>query len=323
MTTKLMARMLGLMAFAIAQTVCAQTYPAKPITLIVPFAPGASADGIARLLSKELSTTLGQPVIVENKPGAGGTVGLLSVAHAKPDGYTLGMGATGAIAVNPHLPDPSTLKPQTDLAAVAKLANIPLVLIAGKAAGYSTLKDMLEKARAHPKDTVIYGTPGQYTSQHLSVELMARMAGIKMSAVPYRGSGPAVTDVLGGQIGVAMVDLTSAYPHIKSGALIALGVTSAKRSKVAPDLPTIAEAGVPGYDAPAWMGLFAPAGVQPEIINKISNAVKIALAKPEVQQKMIFLAADPSYENAEDFSKFTQAESKKWGHLLQSISGSM
>ncbi|MBV7483449.1 tripartite tricarboxylate transporter substrate binding protein [Bordetella sp. BOR01] len=320
MTAYFTARVLGLAALLVAHAACAQSYPARPITLVVPFAAGASADGIARVLAKDMSASLGQPVVVENKPGGGGAVGLIVVSHAKPDGYTLGLGATGAIAVNPHLPGASPLKPDQDLAAVAKLANVPLVMVAGKATGYASLKALFEKAGSKPGEALIYGTPGQYTAQHLAGELIGEMAGMKMSAVPYRGSGPAVTDVLGGQIGLAVVDLTSAYPHVKSGALIALGVTSAQRTKVAPDLPTIAEGGLAGYDAPAWMGLFGPAGLPPAVANKVADAVREALGKPAVQQQVIGLAAEPDYADAEHFAAFTRAESQRWGQLLQSIS---
>ena len=165
----------------------------------------------------------------------------------------------------------------------------------------------------------IFGTPGQYTAQHLSGELLARMAGIRMNAVPYRGSGPAVTDLLGGQIGVAVVDLTSAYPHIKTGDLVALGTTGARRSAVAPELPTIAEGGVAGYDAPAWMGLFAPAGIPPAVADKVSAAVKSALAQPDVRKRLINLAAEPDYMGPQDFSHFIARESNRWEQLLKSI----
>jgi tripartite-type tricarboxylate transporter receptor subunit TctC len=305
---------------AAAQPARAGDYPSKPITLVAPFAPGASADGIARILARELSASFGQSVIVENRPGGGGAVGLLSMSHAKADGYTLGLGATGAIVINPHLPNAAPLHPEKDLTPVAKVANIPLVLIAGKSTGYKNLKDMIAAAKAASNAPLSLATAGQYTAQHLSGELVARMAGIRLTAVPYRGSGPAVTDVLGGQIGLAVVDLTSSYPHIKSGSLVALGVTTAARSRVAPEIPTIAEAGIPGYAAPAWMGLFAPAGLPGDIAGKIAGAVKAALDKPEVQQQIANLAAEPDYADPQAFATFTAAESDRWKQLLQSIS---
>lgn len=250
LSTRLRARALASAALALcAFAATAQPFPSRPVTLVVPFAPGASADGIARIVGRELSTALGQPVVVDNKPGGGGATGLIGVAKSAPDGYTIGMGATGAIVVNPNLPDAAPLKPQEQLAPVAKVADIPLVLVAGAKTGLRDLRGFIEKARATPEGTS-YGTTGQYTAQHLAGELLASMAKLKLVAVPYRGSGPAVTDLLGGQLPVAVVDLTSAYPHIKSGALVALGVTSATRSAVAPEIPTSPRAACPATRPP-------------------------------------------------------------------------
>ena len=299
----------------IAGAACAQAFPSKPITLIVPFAPGASADAIARVVGKEMSQQLGQPVVVDNKPGAGGALGLTAVSRAPADGYTIGLGATGAIAVNPHLPDAPPLNPQRELYPLGKLADIPLVVVASSSGGYANLQAFLGDAKSKP-GKISYATPGQYTSQHLSGELLAKMADVSLSAVPYRGSGPAVTDLLGGVVPAAVVDLTSAYPHIKAGKLVALGVTSAERSKVAPELPTIAEAGVKGYVAPAWMGLFVAAKTPADVRVKLSGAMQKALARPEVQQQIANLAAEPAYMDSQAFSQFIADESKKWADLI-------
>ena len=292
----------------------AQSYPSKPITLIVPFAPGASADGIARIVGKELSAALGQPVVVDNKPGGGGALGLLAAARSAPDGYTLSMGATGAIAVNHHLPDAPPLNPAKDLAPIAKLADIPLVFVASAQSGLGNLQAFLKQSRA-TAGGLSFGTSGQYTSQHLSGELLSNMAGVPMQAVPYRGSAPAVNDLLGGMLPTAVVDLTSAYQHIKIGKLVALGVTSPQRSKVAPELPTIAET-VPGYSSPAWMGLFAPAAVPAAVKTRLNDALKTIMAKPDVQEQIMKLAAEPSYQDGVSFGKFIAGESKKWGEVI-------
>lgn len=310
--------LLGLSLTLAASASHGQSYPNKPITLIVPFAPGASADGIARTVGKELSATLGQPVVVENKPGAGGALGLIQVANAAPDGHTIGMGATGAIAVNPHLPDAPPLKPRKDLMPVAKVADIPLVFVAGASSGYPDLKAFLSASRATPGG-LSYATAGQYTAQHLSGELLAAMTRTPMTAVPYRGSAPAVTDVLAGMVPAAFVDLTSAYPHVKAGKLVALGVTTATRSKVAPEIPTIAEGGVARYAAPAWMGIFAPARTPETVTARLSEALKAIVAKPEVQAHFVGLAAEPSYLDADAFGQFIDAESKKWGEVVAKI----
>ncbi len=296
----------------------AQGYPNKPITLIVPFTPGASADGIARIIGRELSATLGQPVVVDNKPGSGGALGLMAAAKAAPDGYTISMGATGALAVNPHLPDAPPLQPEKELTPIAKVADIPLVVVAGANSGYGNLQAFLKASRS-TKGGLVYGNSGQYTSQHLAGELLAAMTKIEFQAVAYRGSGPAVNDLLGGQIPVAVVDLTSAYPHVKAGKLVALGITSASRSKAAPELPTIAEEGVTGYSAPAWMGVLGPAQLPTDVRTRLSDAIKTAMAKPEVQEQLLRLAAEPDFQDGPAFGKFISSESKKWAHVISKI----
>ncbi len=296
----------------------AQGYPSKPLTLIVPFAPGASADGIARIVGRELSQVLGQPVVVDNKPGAGGALGLMMVAKAAADGYTLGLGATGAIAVNPHLPDAPPLNPRQDLLPLAKLADIPLVFVTSSSSGYGNLQAFLNASRKAPGG-LSYANAGQYTAQHLAGELLASMASVPMVAVPYRGSGPAVTDLLGGMVPAAMVDLTSAYPHIKAGKLVALGVTSPVRTKVAPELPTLAEEGVQGYAAPAWMGLFLPARTPADVRTRLSAAMQKVMANPAVQSQIQALAAEPVYLDSAAFSTFIAAESTKWAAVIARI----
>lgn len=309
------AIVVGAVHVALAQ---AQPFPSKPITLVVPFAPGASADGIARVIARDVAATLGQPVIVDNRPGGGGATGLLAVARAAADGYTIGLGATGAIAVNPHLPDAAPLKPQTELRPIAKLADIPLVFVAGKGAGFPTLREFIDKS-ANSKEGVSYGNSGQYTSQHLAGELLANLTKTKMVSVPYRGSGPAITDLLGGQLPVAMVDLTSAYPQVKAGSLIALGVTSPARTTVAPEIPTLAEAGAKGYSAVAWMGLFAPVKAPDAVVKQLSDAVRTAIEKPEIKVQILSLSAEPSYLESAAFDRFIHGESKKWADLIRTI----
>jgi tripartite-type tricarboxylate transporter receptor subunit TctC len=311
------SRALGVLALAVftGASAWAQGFPAKPVTLIVPFASGASADGLARIVARELSQALGQPVVVDNKPGAGGALGLIAVTKAPADGYTIGVGATGAIAINPHLPDAPPLRPEKDLVPVAKIADIPLVLVTSANSGHGNLKAFLNQSRAKPGG-LSYGTPGQYTAQHLSGELLASMTKVPLTAVAYRGSAPAVTDLLGGQVPAAVVDLTSAYPHVKAGKLVALGVTSASRSRVAPEIPTIAEEGVPGYAAPPWMGLFAPARTPNAVTTRLSDALKAIMAKPEVQSQLVGLAAEPVYMDGKGFGEFIAAESKKWATVV-------
>ena len=292
-----------------------KSYPSGPITLIVPFAPGASADGIARLIAKDLSTSTGQTVIVENKPGGGGVNGLLLLANAKADGYTIAIGATGAIVVNPHLPDGGKLDPQQHLTPLAKLVDIPLVMIAGKDSGFTSIADLLAKTKKGTGDTT-YGTPGQYTAQHLAGELLASMTETDLIAVPYRGSAPAVADILGGQLPTAIVDLTSAATLIQANKVIALGVTSPERSRIAPTIPTIAESGVPNYSATAWLGMFAPANTPTPVVEKLSASLEAALTNKEVQERIMSLSAEPAYLSAQKFAPFIVNELNKWGSII-------
>jgi tripartite-type tricarboxylate transporter receptor subunit TctC len=296
----------------------AQAFPTRPITLVVPFAAGASADGIARIVGRELAQALGQPVVVDNKPGAGGALGLMQVAKAAPDGHTIGLGATGAIAINPHLPDAAPLRPQSDLLPLAKLADIPLVFVTSATSGHGNLQAFLRASR-QTAGGLSFGTAGQYTAQHLSGELLASMAGVPMTAVAYRGSGPAVTDLLGGTLPAAMVDLTAAYPHVKAGKLVALGVTSAARSKVAPEIPTLAEEGVKGYAAPAWMGLFLPARTPPAVGAKLSDALRRIMVDAGVRSQVEALAAEPAWLDGPAFARFVATESAKWSTVIATL----
>ena len=294
----------------------AQTFPNKTVSLIAPFAPGGSADGISRILARELGQSLGQSVVVENKPGAGGATGLIALSRAPADGHALGMGATGAIAIGPHLPDAPPLNPSKQLMPLVKVADIPLVLVASQASGLQSLQDLLVRAKT---TDVPVANAGQFTAHHLSVELLASTAQLKLISVPYRGSAPATQDVVGGQIGVAMVDLTAALPHIKSGAVKALAVTSASRTRLASNIPTMAEAGVPDYAAPAWMGLFLPKGVPSATVDKLSSELMTILNKPEIQQQILALAAEPQAMNAQAFSQFIEKESERWSRVVAAL----
>lgn len=308
---------IGMSLLCSAGVAGAQNYPNKPITLIAPFAPGASADGVARLIARQLSQSLGQTVIVENRAGAGGTTGLIALAHAKPDGYTLGIGATGAISVNRHLPDAAPLNPDTQLSAVAKVADIPLVLVASEKSGLKNLKEVI--TASHQPGGLSYGTSGQFTSHHLAGELFARQAKADMVAVAYRGSAPALTDVMAGQIPLAIVDLTSAIGAIKAGKVTALAVTGARRALDAPTVPTIAESGYPGYSAGGWLGVFAPAKTPDDIVNKVSSQLKTILADPKVQSEFSTLAVEPAYLGSKAFSAYINEETQKWGGVVKAV----
>ncbi|MEA2915025.1 MAG: hypothetical protein QOJ15_7106 [Bradyrhizobium sp.] len=290
----------------------------KAMTIIAPFPPGGSADGIARIIATELSARLGRQTIVDNRPGVGGTLGLTIAAKAPPDGDTLTVGATGGLVISPHIPSSTQFDPLKELAPIAKLIDIPIVLVTNAKTGAKTVKELIEKSKNTPGG-VSFGTTGVNSSQHLAVELLKNMTGANLVHVPYRGSAPAVTAVLGDQIPMASVDLTSAYEHTKAGTLTALGVTSAHRAKIAPEIPTVAEGGVPGFDGSAgYIGLFAPAGTPPDKIKQLSRDVAAIIARPDVQDRIKLLAVEPAYSDDVTFKAFLAVESAKWKDVLKS-----
>jgi tripartite-type tricarboxylate transporter receptor subunit TctC len=291
----------------------------KPLQIIVPFAPGGSADGIARILSGELATKLGRQVYVENKPGAGGSLGLTILAKSPPDGDTISIAATGALVINPHVPGSTGFDPVKELAAVAKLIDIPLVLVTNPKTGPKTIRELIDQSKAKP-DGLSYGSTGVNSSQHLAVELFKKMTGANLTHIPYRGSGPAALAAVAGEVPMTSTDLTAAHENIKAGNLIALGVTSAKRWKSAPDFPTIAEAGVPGYDGPpSFIGVVAPLGTPPAVIRKLSGTIADIVARPDIQERIRGLSVEPGYTDEASFGAYVAAESAKWKDIIGSL----
>jgi tripartite-type tricarboxylate transporter receptor subunit TctC len=310
----LLLAVLLLPAAAFAQT------SQKPIRIIVPFAPGASADGIARAIGIDLGARMGKSVIVENNVGAGGTTGLMLLAKSPPDGDTLGVGATGALLINPNLPNSTAPDLLRELMPVAKLIEVGVVIVANPAVGPKSIKEMIERSKASP-DGLSYGSTGVNTGQHLTMELLKKATGANLVHVPYRGSAPAVVDLIAGQIPVAAVDITSAYPHIAAGRLIALGMGEMKRSAAAPEIPTIAEGGVAGFGrAGGFIGLFAPAGTPAPVVKRISREVGEILKMPQVQTNVRTLTASVAYEDDVAFASFLAVEAAKWKIALQSLS---
>ena len=305
--------LLALSSAALAQT------SQKPIQIIVPFAPGGSADGIARIISAELAARLGRQTYIENKAGAGGSLGLISLAKSPPDGDTLAVAATGALVINPHVPGSSGFDPVRELAPVAKLIEIPLVVVANPKTGPKTIMDAINRSKASP-DGLSYGSTGVNSSQHLSVEMLKKATGANFVHVAYRGSGPASLAAVAGEVPMTSTDLTAAHENIKAGNLTALGLTSAKRSKLAPDIPTIAEGGVPGFDGPAsFIGIMAPLGTPPERIRQLSLEIAAIVAKPDVQEKIRALSVEPAYEDEAVFGKYLVSESAKLKDVIASL----
>ena len=290
-------------------------YPDRIIKIVVPFAPGGGTDVVARTLAQEMSKDLGVTVIIENKPGAGTIIGTQAVATAEPDGYTLLMG-TFANAVNPGLYAKLPYDQHRDLTAVALVARSFSIVVVNPKSPIKSIADLIAAAKAEP-DKLSYGTYGTGTSAHLAGELFKHMANVNLTTVPYKGSAPAITDLIGGQIHVMFTTVASAAGLVEAGQLRALAVTSAERSPAFPNLPTVAEAGVPGYDAEAWYGLFAPAKTPPEIIERLNkaaaNAVKAeTFKKLSVNEGLILVASPPS-----ELDRYFREEEDRWRKVIQ------
>lgn len=291
----------------------------KPIRIIVPFAPGASADGIARAISIELGKRLGRTVVAENMTGAGGSAGLVTLAKSAPDGDTLGVGATGALLINPHIAGSNAPDLLHELTPIAKLIEVGIVVVANPKTGPKSITDMLARAKADPQG-LSYGSTGVNTGQHLSMEMLKAATGANLVHVPYRGSAPAIVDLVAGQIPVASVDITSAYPHIVAGRALALGMAEAKRSRAAPEIPTIGEAGVLGFGrAGGFIGLFAPAGTPAPVVKRISDEVRQIITSPAIGPNLKALTVSAAYEDEAAFAKFLAVEGARWKQTLQSL----
>jgi tripartite-type tricarboxylate transporter receptor subunit TctC len=291
-------------------------FPTKPIKIIVPFPPGGSSDAVMRLLVPRLNEKLGQSVVIENRPGAGGNIGLAVVAKSAPDGYTLGLGAAGGLAANVSLYPQMPYDPTKDFKAISMLAGIPFVLVAHPGSAPKSIKDLLSQAKAAPNKFSV-GHGGNGTAMHLSSQLFAQMAAIQITDVPYKGSGPAAIDVLSGQIPLAMVDLTSALPHVKAGKLLALAVSSAQRLPMLPDVPTMNEAGVSSYESTGWFGVVAPAGTPAAIINRLNAEIIAALNDPTIQNTMRGMGVEPAPSKPEDFDQYIKSEIQKWNKVIK------
>ncbi|MGE8633906.1 MAG: Bug family tripartite tricarboxylate transporter substrate binding protein [Achromobacter piechaudii] len=299
-----------------ASAALADNYPDHPIKWVVPFPPGGAMDSIARTLGESMSKQLNTSVIVENRAGAGGNIGAASVARSKPDGYTILIVANG-MAVNPALYADLNYDPIKDFAPISLLAVVPNVLVTNPArTGATSVQDVIAKARAQPNHYT-YASAGVGTSIHLAGELFVSMTGVEMLHVPYKGSGPAVADLLGGQVDYMFDSITSAKPHIATGKLRALGVTTAKRSAALPDVPTLQEAGVPGYELMPWFAAFAPAGTKPEVVAKLNEAMRHALAEPKVKATLDSIGAEPIGSTADALRDHLAKETAQWKTLVK------
>ena len=294
-------------------------WPSRPLRIVVPFPPGQGADITARIIGERLSQALGQPVTIENRPGAGGTLGADITAKAAPDGYTLGMAGPATMSIGPSLYSKLSYSPTADFAPVARMNTVPFVFCVNAASPVQNIKDLIALARTRPGE-VTYGTSGNGSTSHLVQALFAELAGIKATHVPYKGSAPNITDLLGGRTTFTAETAAAVMPYLQSGRLRGIGVSSIKRIPFLPDIPTLDEQGIKGYDAIAWAGLVAPAGTPAPILERLNAEVVKIVATQDVQQRFGSLAMIPVNESREQFAAFLRADSQQWASAVK-ISG--
>ncbi len=306
--------LLGLAAGPLAAQETA--FPSKPIRFIVPYAPGGTTDLVARTVGAHMAQTLGQPVIIENRAGAGGNIGMDAVAKAAPDGYTVGMGAISTNALNPHIYKKMPFDPRKDFTAVGLLGNSTIVLEAGPALPIKTVAELLDHLRKNPG--LPYATAGAGTSMHLAGVLFAQMSKTDLVHIPYKGSAPLITDLIGGQVPLAFDNLPASLPHIQAGKLRPLAVAGAQRSPALPEVPTLAEAGLPGYAVDPWFGVYGPAGLKAPITQRLNKALADALGDPAVKSKLVAAGFTPRSTSAADFDALTRSEYERLGQVARS-----
>ena len=308
-------RLLAAVLMALAAPASAQDkpYPTRPISLVVPFAPGGSVDAVIRVLKPQLEQRLGQPLLMEYRGGAATTIGTASVAHAAPDGYTIG------IVVDAHTVNPSLYKHLSytfaDFASVSLMGEIPLVIAVNTTSELDSLAKLVAVAKASPKG-VTYATVGAGSINHLAAELFSRAAGIELTHVPYRGGGPAVNDLLGGHVNVMFMSATLAWPYLQAGTLRAIAVTSDQRLPILPNVPTVAESGYPKFNTFAWQGMLVPAKTPPEIVARLNSETKAVLAMPDVKAKLAELGFVTVGSTPAEFDAFIRADSSRWAKII-------
>jgi tripartite-type tricarboxylate transporter receptor subunit TctC len=295
----------------------AQTYPVKPVRLVIPYPPGGGSDTIGRPLAQKMSEGLGQQIVVENRGGANGNIGMETVARSAPDGYTLVFALTAQLAINPGLYRKIPYDPVRDFAPVSLLGSGGYLLVVHPSLPVRSLKELIALSRARPGQ-IAYSSSGNGSGGHLAIELMNSMAGIKMLHVPYKGGGPALMDLIAGQVQVLFATQLASWPHVQSGRVRALAVSTAKRPESVPDLPTIAEAGLPGYDSGVWYGVLAPAGTPRDIIIRLNGEVVRALGQPDYRKLLVGNTIEPIGSPPEQLGQYIQSELVKWAKVIKS-----
>jgi len=306
----------ALASLLLAHGALAQPFPNKPIRLICPFPPAGAVDIASRSTAAELSKLLAQPVTVDNKPGAGGNLGGAEAARSPADGYTLFMTTSGIQAINPALYAKMPFDPNRDLAAVSALVSLNNVLVLNPSVKANTVAELIALAKAQP-GVLTYASSGSGTSIHMSAEMFKYLTHVDILHIPYKGSAPALTDLLGGQVNMMFDNIPSSLAHIKAGKLHAIATTGAKRDPALPDLPTIAEAGVAGYESGVWFGLMVPAATPKDIVAKLNDAILKVMADKDVQEKFIAQGAEPTPRGTDEFTKYVGSEIEKWTKIAK------
>jgi len=307
------AALLGLAAVAPA---AAQDYPNRPITLVVPFPPGGSTTIVARIIADKLSESLGQQIVVDNRGGAGGTIGTKAVSKSPPDGYTIVLGYTGTLAIGPTLYPNAGYDPRKDFEPIGLIGHAPNSLVVHPSFAVHSVKELVDYAKANP-GKVNYGSAGVGTVSHVSGVYFANAAGIELTHIPYKGTGPALADLLGGHIPMAFAPIPATHANIAEGKLRGLAVTSTKRSSLLPDVPTIAESGIAGFEASLYYGLVAPARTPRPIIDKLNKALREALANDEVRKRLATDGAEPTPSTPEEYAAHIDKDETKWSKVVR------
>jgi tripartite-type tricarboxylate transporter receptor subunit TctC len=316
--TRLQCFVLAAIALLAAATLHAQPYPSKPVRIVVPFPPGGAVDFYARVVQQPLSDALGQPVIIDNRAGASGMVGADHVAKSAPDGYTLLLGNIASLAINVGIYAKMAYDPAKDFTPIMRTIDVQYALIVHPSVPANTVAELVAYARKNP-GKLAYGSAGSGSLPHLAMELFKASTGTDMVHVPYKGGGPMVTDLLGGTVQVVIADQANLMQHVKTGKLRALAVASPQRSPNYPELPTIAEAGVPGFQAVAWNGLVGPAGLPSDVVTRVHDAFARVMAQPAVRDKLLAGGVEPVGDSPDEFARFNRAEIAKWSKIARDV----
>jgi tripartite-type tricarboxylate transporter receptor subunit TctC len=322
MKTRYLWQLVCVMSLCWPPVVCAQSYPAKPIRFYTPYPPGGTTDILARIVGAKMHEAWGQPVVVEAKPGAGGNIGADFVAKSTPDGYTLLMGASGPLAINASLFSKLPYDPAKDFAPVVLSASVPLVLVAHPSLPVKNVREFIALIKARPGQ-FNYASAGPGSPQHLTAEMFKFMTKVEMTHIPYKGSGPAIVDLIGGQIPFAFESMIPVLPHVKGGKLRGLAVTSAARSPVLPEIATVAEGGVPGFESIAWYGVVAPAGTPKEIVAKLNGEMVRIANMPDIKQRLMEMGSPPVAGTPDQFGALIRSEIPKWAKVVKQANVSL